>query len=80
MARARARAPRAAERALGAGGWGRGMTPRLLRRASRSLSLLSLRRRGRCRLAAAEVGGAVMCEDTCLCFNALNGLPGPYIK
>ena len=21
-----------------------------------------------------------MCEDTLLCFNALNGLPGPYIK
>ncbi|CAM9361796.1 unnamed protein product, partial [Chrysoparadoxa australica] len=24
--------------------------------------------------------GPVMVEDTCLCFNALNGLPGPYIK
>lgn len=23
---------------------------------------------------------AVMVEDTCLCFNALQGLPGPYIK
>ena len=23
---------------------------------------------------------AVMVEDTCLCFNALKGLPGPYIK
>jgi inosine triphosphate pyrophosphatase len=22
----------------------------------------------------------IMTEDTCLCFNALNGLPGPYIK
>eukprot|EP01043_Picozoa_sp_COSAG02_P052809 COSAG02_NODE_5746_length_4072_cov_5.959476_2_plen_209_part_00 len=32
------------------------------------------------KLAAAEVGGPVMCEDTSLCFNALNGLPGPYIK
>jgi inosine triphosphate pyrophosphatase len=21
-----------------------------------------------------------MVEDTCLCFNALQGLPGPYIK
>lgn len=21
-----------------------------------------------------------MVEDTCLCFNALNGMPGPYIK
>ena len=21
-----------------------------------------------------------MVEDTCLCFNALKGLPGPYIK
>ena len=34
----------------------------------------------KCRLAAAEVGGPVMCEDTNLCFNALGGLPGPYIK
>jgi hypothetical protein len=30
--------------------------------------------------AALEVGGAVMVEDTSLCFNALQGLPGPYIK
>lgn len=34
----------------------------------------------KCRLAAEQVGGAVMVEDTSLCFNALNGLPGPYIK
>jgi hypothetical protein len=34
----------------------------------------------KCRLAAAEVGGACITEDTCLCFNALSGLPGPYIK
>lgn len=34
----------------------------------------------KCRLAAREIGGAVMVEDTCLCFNALAGLPGPYIK
>jgi inosine triphosphate pyrophosphatase len=34
----------------------------------------------KCRLAAAQVGGAVMVEDTSLCFNALGGLPGPYIK
>ncbi|CAI9117895.1 OLC1v1019384C1 [Oldenlandia corymbosa var. corymbosa] len=32
------------------------------------------------RLAAKEVNGPVLVEDTCLCFNALNGLPGPYIK
>ncbi|CAI5459346.1 unnamed protein product [Closterium sp. Yama58-4] len=32
------------------------------------------------RLAAAKVDGPVLVEDTCLCFNALNGLPGPYIK
>lgn len=31
-------------------------------------------------LAAAEVNGPVLTEDTSLCFNALNGLPGPYIK
>jgi inosine triphosphate pyrophosphatase len=34
----------------------------------------------KCRLAAAQVNGPVMVEDTCLCFNALKGLPGPYIK
>ncbi len=27
-----------------------------------------------------QVGGAVMVEDTSLCFNAYHGLPGPYIK
>ena len=32
------------------------------------------------RLAELQVGGAVMVEDTCLCFNAYGGLPGPYIK
>lgn len=31
--------------------------------------------REKCRLAAEQVGGAVMIEDTSLCFNALNGLP-----
>lgn len=36
--------------------------------------------REKCRLAAEAVGGPVMCEDTCLCFNKLGGLPGPYIK
>ncbi|EFN51819.1 hypothetical protein CHLNCDRAFT_27549, partial [Chlorella variabilis] len=35
----------------------------------------------KCRLAADKLqAAAVMVEDTCLCFNALNGLPGPYIK
>jgi len=34
----------------------------------------------KCKLAATQVGGAVMVEDTSLCFNALGGLPGPYIK
>jgi inosine triphosphate pyrophosphatase len=27
-----------------------------------------------------KVDGPVLVEDTCLCFNALKGLPGPYIK
>ncbi|KAL8171429.1 hypothetical protein V2J09_023233 [Rumex salicifolius] len=31
------------------------------------------------RLAAAQVNGPVLVEDTCLCFNALKGLPGPYV-
>jgi non-canonical purine NTP pyrophosphatase (RdgB/HAM1 family) len=34
----------------------------------------------KCRLAAKKVNGAVITEDTSLCFNALNGMPGPYIK
>ena len=34
----------------------------------------------KCKLAADKVNGAVFTEDTSLCFNALNGLPGPYIK
>jgi inosine triphosphate pyrophosphatase len=34
----------------------------------------------KCRLAARHVQGAVMVEDTCLCFKAMKGLPGPYIK
>ena len=36
--------------------------------------------RNKCSEAASRVGGAVMIEDTSLCFEALNGLPGPYIK
>jgi len=34
----------------------------------------------KCKLAAARLGCAVMTEDTSLCFNALGGLPGVYIK
>lgn len=34
----------------------------------------------KCRLAAEAANGPVFCEDTCLCYHALNGLPGPYIK
>ena len=26
-----------------------------------------------------QIEGPVITEDTCLCFNALNGLPGPYM-
>ncbi|KAI5649997.1 hypothetical protein M9H77_36002 [Catharanthus roseus] len=31
------------------------------------------------RIAAKAVNGPVLVEDTCLCFNALKGLPGPYM-
>lgn len=31
-------------------------------------------------LASQQINGAVLVEDTSLCFNALQGLPGPYIK
>ena len=34
----------------------------------------------KCKIAAQEVNGPVMVEDTSLCFNALGGLPGIYIK
>ncbi|XP_012257742.2 inosine triphosphate pyrophosphatase [Athalia rosae] len=36
--------------------------------------------RDKCRAAAEIVKGPVVVEDTSLCFNAMNGLPGPYIK
>ncbi|XP_008017481.1 inosine triphosphate pyrophosphatase isoform X1 [Chlorocebus sabaeus] len=34
----------------------------------------------KCQEAARQVQGPVLVEDTCLCYNALGGLPGPYIK
>lgn len=34
----------------------------------------------KCRLAALQIEGPCLTEDTSLCFNALQGLPGPYIK
>jgi len=34
----------------------------------------------KCRLASLQIEGPVLTEDTSLCFNALGGLPGPYIK
>ena len=34
----------------------------------------------KCRLASLQIDGPVLIEDTSLCFNALEGLPGPYIK
>jgi inosine triphosphate pyrophosphatase len=36
--------------------------------------------REKCLVAADRVGGAVIVEDTSLCFNALNGMPGVFIK
>jgi len=36
--------------------------------------------REKCRLASMEVDGPVLSEDTSLCFNALGGLPGVYVK
>jgi inosine triphosphate pyrophosphatase len=33
----------------------------------------------KCRRAADATNGPVLVEDTCLCFNALKGLPGPYM-
>ena len=34
----------------------------------------------KCRIASLTVDGPVLVEDTSLCFNALGGMPGPYIK
>ncbi|XP_029474836.1 inosine triphosphate pyrophosphatase isoform X2 [Rhinatrema bivittatum] len=34
----------------------------------------------KCLEAVKQVQGPVIVEDTCLCFNAFGGLPGPYIK
>jgi len=34
----------------------------------------------KCRAAAEQLGGPCITEDTALCFEAMNGLPGPYIK
>ncbi len=36
--------------------------------------------RQKCLEAAEQVDSAVLVEDTSLCFTALNGMPGPYIK
>ena len=36
--------------------------------------------RAKCRLAAARVRGPVIVDDTSLCFHALGGLPGVYVK
>ena len=36
--------------------------------------------REKCLLAVKEVAGPTITEDTCLCYNALGGLPGVYIK
>ncbi|CAL8143794.1 unnamed protein product [Orchesella dallaii] len=34
----------------------------------------------KCKLAYEIIKRPVIVEDTCLCFNALGGLPGPYVK
>jgi inosine triphosphate pyrophosphatase len=34
----------------------------------------------KCKIAAQLINGPVLVEDTALCFNALGGLPGVYIK
>ena len=36
--------------------------------------------KGKARYAAQAIKGPILVEDTSLCFNALHGLPGPYIK
>lgn len=36
--------------------------------------------REKCRAAVKLVNCPVIVEDTCLCYNAMKGLPGPYVK
>ena len=36
--------------------------------------------KAKCLEATKHVDGPILIEDTCLCFNALGGMPGPYIK
>jgi len=36
--------------------------------------------RSKCELAAQQIDGPCLTEDTSLCFNAMHGLPGPYVK
>ncbi|KAF5330556.1 hypothetical protein D9619_005317 [Psilocybe cf. subviscida] len=36
--------------------------------------------RAKCRAAAEQLNGPCITEDTALCYKALGGLPGPYIK
>ncbi|KAK0068675.1 inosine triphosphate pyrophosphatase [Biomphalaria pfeifferi] len=36
--------------------------------------------RAKCELAAEHIRGPVLVEDVSLCFNAIGGMPGPYIK
>ena len=36
--------------------------------------------KAKCELARQQVKGPVIVEDVSLCFNALGGMPGPYIK
>ena len=33
----------------------------------------------KCQEAAKQLNGPVLVEDTCLCFNVMGGLPGPYM-
>lgn len=48
--------------------------PELQAKTAREVSI------DKCKRAVEILGKPVITEDTCLCFNALNGLPGPYIK
>ncbi len=34
----------------------------------------------KCKEATKSIKGPILVEDTSLCFNALGGLPGPYVK
>ena len=43
------------------------------------LNVVDLKKGGEADEICGQINGPVLVEDTCLCFNALKELPGPYM-